>query len=114
MPNFQSVGSINLQSGDKLSWEFEMPAATSATEKGAIPYGTTIASVVVTAYNSAGDVVTTDLIVGTPSVLNNIVTTVLKYPTTNGDGRYKLTFACMLSTGQTRQFDFKRVIAENT
>ena len=113
MPNFQTVGQINLQSGDKMQWEFQIPPADSATEKGGIPYDSNVSSVDVIAYNSDGDDVTDDLISGTPTVTNNIIYATFKYPVLNGDGRYKVTFLCTLDTGFTRQFDFGRVIAKN-
>lgn len=111
--NFSTVGQINLQSGDELPWEFEIPAASSATEKGAIPYNTTVSSVVVTAYDEDGNDVTTEMITGTPTVSDNLITAIIKYPATTGDGRYKLTFACTLNTGRTKQFDFTRVVCKN-
>jgi len=113
MPNFETVGSINLQTGDRLAWTFYIPPAESVTTKGAIPNGTTVASVVVTAYDVLENDVTSDLISGTPVVADNVITVILTYPAINGEGRYKLTFACTLSTGYTRQFDFERVIAKN-
>lgn len=113
MSNFETVGEIVLQTADKLGWEFQIPIAASATEKGAIPYGRTISGVVAIAYDESGTVVTTDIIDGTPSVAGEIIYATLKYPTTNGDGRYKITFFLTLDNGWTKQFDFERVIAKN-
>jgi len=113
MPNFETVGSINLQSGDRMPWNFYIPPAESVTVKGAIPYNTTVASVSVTAYDEDENDVTSQLISGSPAVEDNVISVVLTYPVTAGDGRYKLTFECTLSTGYVRQFDFERVIARN-
>jgi len=112
MSNFETVGQINLQPGDSMPWDFYFPPAASVTQKGAIPTGTNIASVIVTAFNSEGDSATAELIDGVPTVVDNVVTVVLKYPATTGDGRYKVTFACTLDTGSTRQFDFQRVFGK--
>jgi hypothetical protein len=113
MPNFETVGSIKLQGGDELAWEFYFPPANSSTEKGAIPYNTSIIGVDVVAYNSNDEDVTNELISNSPFLVDNVVSLILKYPATSGDGRYKLTFFCTLNTGQKRQFDFHRVICKN-
>ena len=113
MSNFETVGTVTLQTGDKIGWEFQVPIAASATEKGAIPYGRTISSVSVVAYDEDGEVVTSDLIDGIPTVSGEIIYTTLKYHTTNGEGRYKLTFSLTLDNAWTRQFDFQRVIVKN-
>ena len=113
MPNFETPGEINLQENDELGWDFYIPPAASSTVKGGIPYGRTVASVVVTAFDADGLDVTTDLISGTPTVALNIIYIIFKYPVVNGDGRYKVTMACTLDNGRTRQFDFGRIIAEN-
>jgi len=113
MPNFSTVGQVNLQSGDELQWEFQIPPAVSVTEKGAIPYNSNVASVVAVAYDADGVVVTSDLISGVPSVTSNIIYATFKYPIVNGEGRYKVTFLCTLDTGYTRQFDFGRIVAKN-
>ena len=111
--NFDTVGQIDLQTGDELGWTFKFPIATSATEKGSIPHGRTISNVEVVAYDADDVVVTSDLISGTPSLSTDTVTVVLKYPVTNGEGRYKLTFELTLDNGWTRQFDFQRVVCKN-
>jgi hypothetical protein len=113
MSNFETVGEINLQTGDEIGYGFKFPIASSTTEKGAIPYGRSISSVVVTAYDSDGNDVTTEMISGTPAISGEIVSIVLTYPSVTGDGRYKLTFALTLDNGWTRQKDFQRVIAKN-
>ena len=112
MSNFETVGQINLQPTDELPWDFYFPPAASATEKGAIPYNTTVSTVGVVVYDSEGTDVTTDLIEGTPSVTDNVVSVTFKYPVTNGDGRYKVTFTCTLNTGSVRTFDFQRLFAK--
>lgn len=113
MSNFETVGQIDLQTGDRMGWGFKFPICSSTTEKGAIPYGRTISGVDVTAFDALDNDVTSDLIDGTPSLVDDTVSVTLKYPVTNGEGRYKLTFALTLDNGWTRQKDFQRVIAKN-
>jgi hypothetical protein len=110
--NFESVGQINLQTGDLLGWNFKFPIAESPLKKGAIPYGRTISSVTVTAYNCDSTAIT-DLIVNTPVIDNDTVSIKMKYPEVSGEGRYKLTFYLTLDNGWTRQFDFNRVVVRN-
>jgi hypothetical protein len=106
-------GKITLQPTSKVTRKFYFPAASSESTRGAIPYNTTVSSVVVTAYDADGVNVSTQLISGTPSVDSNIVTVVLTYPATKGDGKYKLSFALSLSNGDIENFDFPGIIARD-
>lgn len=106
-------GKIILQPTSKVTRKFYFPAASSESTRGAIPYNTTVSSVVVTAYASDGTNVTDQLISGTPSVDSNIVTVVLTYPATKGEGKYKISFACVLSNGDKENFDFPGIIARD-
>jgi len=107
------TGKITLQSGDSIGYSFKFPIASSATANdGAIPFGRTISSVTVTAYDEDGNDVTTQLIEGTPSLSTVTVTAELKYPVTAGVGRYKLTFDLTLDNGWTREVDFTTVYAK--
>ena len=100
------IGKITIQSGDEIGYTFKFPIASSATANdGAIPYGRTISSVIVTAYDEDDADVTSELIEGTPSLSTVTVTVVLKYPA-SGVGRYKLTFDLTLDNGWTREVDF--------
>lgn len=105
-------GKITIQTNDVMGYTFKFPICTSATANdGAIPYGRTIASAVVVAYDKSGNTVSSELISGTPSLDAVTVTVVLKYPA-SGDGRYKLTFKLTLDNGWTREVDFTTVYCE--
>jgi len=112
MSQFES-GQIIIQANTNLGWNFKFPTATSATAKGGIPYGRTISTVSVIAYDEDDSDVTSEMIVGTPSLDTETVTVRLKYPVTSGVGRYKLTFILTLDNGMTVEFDFKNVYAKN-
>ena len=109
MPDFKELGDITVQPADvKVPYTFGLPACSSATANdGAIPYGTTIASVVVTAHKSDGTAATG--LVFSSSVASNVVTVTLTYPST-ATGTYHLKFVCTLDTGSAViEFDFNRV-----
>lgn len=111
MSQFET-GKIILQPGDVIGYAFKFPIAESATSNtGALPYGRTISSVAVTAYDADGEVATDDLIEGTPSLDTVTVTVVLKYPGT--DGRYSLRFIITLDNGWTKECDFTTIYAKN-
>lgn len=114
MPNFKTSGEISLQPNDNMGYSFTVTVGSSATANdGFIPYGTTVSSVVVIAYDKDDVNVTSELIFGTPSVSQNVVSMQLKYPTTSGDGRYKLTMILTLDNGDVKEADFDRVYARN-
>ena len=108
MPDFQDYGDITVQPGDlTVPYQFSMPPCSSASANdGAIPYGTTIASVVVTGEKADGTAATG--LVASSSVASNIVTVNLTYPST-GEGLYHLEFVCTLNTGAKIELDFNRV-----
>ncbi len=113
MPDFIEQGDIVIQPGDvKVPYAFNLPACSSATANdGAIPYGTNINSVVVTAHKSDGTAAT-DL-VDSSSDAANVVTVKLTYPST-AVGTYHLTFVCTLDTASiVVEFDFNRVKVRN-
>ena len=108
--SFQGNSVITVQPGDHSdSYTFTFAACSSATANdGSLPYGTTIASCVTTAYNEAGTDSTT-LLVYTESLTTPVVTVGLKWPTTAG--RYSLEFVITLSSGSVMEFDFTRIYA---
>ena len=90
---------IILRPGDKITYEYAAPPATSATANdGAIPYGTNVNSIEVKGFKGKTDV-TTDLIQQS-SHSNNIVQVQLKYPTSSGGGKYQLRFALTLDNAE--------------
>lgn len=107
-----SPGEINLKEGSKVTRIFKYIPAASSTEKGSIPYNTTVDSVVVTAYNSDGTDVTTLLIYGTPSVANNLVTITFQDPGINGN--YTILIIATLSNSDTDVRTFDRIVVERS
>ena len=102
------IGSIEINPGEKLGYQFKFPIATSATaNNGCIPYGRTISSADVTIYSEDGTDVSTFMIDGTPQLSGEIVEVIFTYPDDFGDGRYKIIFELTLDNGwvATSKFD---------
>jgi len=112
MPGFKGRSQIRLQPNDlDVPYTFEFPPCSAAdANDGAIPYGDSVASCVVTAHDPDGNNVTTELITET-SVANNIVTVVMKYPATSKDGEYHLLFVVTTTLGAKIEADFNRIEA---
>ena len=115
MPSFKGTGEIVIQPSDVgVIYSFGFSASTSATANdGSIPYGTSISSVVVAAFKETATRTTDTDLVTSSSVTSNVVSVVLKWPTTNGAGLYTLRFFCTLSDGEKIEYDFGRVIARD-
>ncbi len=108
--DFNTFDKIELKPNDyKVEYTFDFPACTGASENdGALPVGTVIDAVSASAFTE-GDVPEAGLIVGSPSVLNNIVSVSLKYPD-GGVGRYYIDF--ILADGAiTFDLDFQSIFA---
>jgi hypothetical protein len=113
MPDFKTKGPITIRPFDEISHSFKITVNTSTTSKdGFLPYGRTISDVSVIGYTEDGTTCTTAVIEGTPSLLSEIVTCVLKYPTSFGDGLYKLKFQLTLDNGETKEANFNRLYCE--
>lgn len=89
---------IILRPGDSaVPYDFyAQPCTGQTTNDGAIPNGTTVASVDVKGYDHNGDE-SSNLVQGS-SESNNIIQVQLNYPT-EGGGRYHLRFALTLDSG---------------
>jgi len=110
--SFKGAIRIILQPGDtSVPYSFAFSACSSQTANdGSIPFTTTIASMVVKAYDMAGADVTADIIVSeSNSDLKEII--LMKYPVTPGAGRYSLEMLATLSSGAVMEFDFTRLYA---
>lgn len=107
--SFTTAGLIILQPGSlTVPYSFTFSIASSATANdGAIPFGSTISSVAVKAFDVGGTDRTTEMVVSS-SVSSPVVSVALKYPTT-GPGVYSLEFVLTLSTGAKMEFDFTRI-----
>lgn len=114
MANFKGNNEIIVQPNDVgVSYSFQFDVCTSVTANdGYLPYGTSIDSVIVTAKTEEGIDATSALIVSS-SELANVVTVALQYPTSLGEGRYKLTFVLTLSDATILEADFSRVEAKD-
>ena len=113
--NFQGTKDIILQPGDtSIPYTFEVTVCSSATANdGTLPYGTSISSVVVTGHVSETGTVVTSEIINSSSETNNVISVLLKYPATSGEGWYHLKFVCTLSSGAVKELDFARIYAED-
>jgi len=111
---FQGFDSITLQPDTNSAvYTFTFPICSSATANdGAIPFGDTIASAVVKAFDENGGDATTQ-IVGSTSNTTTVVTVPLSYPSTTGEGRYSLEFVLTLTSGAKLEFDFSRLYAKD-
>jgi len=111
--SFQGVDKIVLQPGSAtVPYTFTFAACSSATANdGSIPFGTTISTAVVKAFDEAGTDSTAAMI-SAQSLVSPVVTVSLKWPT--AAGRYSLEFVLTLSTSAVLEFDFTRVYAEDT
>ena len=114
IPNFKNTDEIVLQPNDDgVIYEFEVTTASSSgSNDGYLAFGRSVSSVAVSAYNEALTTVT-DLLDGVATVTNNLIRQPLQYPSTSGEGRYKLTFIMTIDDGSTKEADFFRVYAEN-
>jgi len=110
--SFVTNGTIVLQPGSHtVPYSFTFAAATSATvNDGSLPYGTTISGADVTAFDTGGNDVTTEMVVSETNT-TLVVTVNLKYPVTPGAGRYSLEFVLTLSSGGVIEDDFTRILA---
>ena len=112
--SFDTSGIIILQPGSAtVPYLFTFTAASSATANdGSIPFGSTIASADIKAFDSLGNDVTSEMI-DSETNTNTTVSPVLKYPATTGAGNYSIEFLLTLSTGAVLEFDFTRIYAKD-
>ncbi len=113
MPSFQGTKSIILQpTTNHAPYTFTFEVCSSATANdGEIPYGDSVASCTVKAYDADGTDVTSE-IVHSSSLAANVVTVELDYPASSGAGKYKLTFQYTTTNGYSDEVDFARVVAK--
>lgn len=112
MDDFQGIATIEIQPNDAgLPYSFAVTACSAVdANDGAIPYGTNVVSVAVTATNLAtGADVTDAMIEGTPTVAENVVSVNLNWP--GAAGKCKLTFLLTLTGDIVRELDFTRITA---
>ena len=111
--SFQGVKTITLQPGSNITRTFTFAACSSATANdGSIPYNTTISGIDVKAFDESGTDRTAEIVVS-ESNTTLALTVKTKYPATTGNGRYSLEFVLTFSNGDTEEYDFTRVYAED-
>ena len=115
MDDFQGTERVLLQpTSADVARSFTFSVCSSATANdGFLPYGATIASVAVVAYDKDGTVCTSELIEGTPSLSDFTVTVLFDYPSTTGPGRYKITISATLGDASVEEADFDRIVAKD-
>jgi len=111
MPDFQGNDDIIVQPGTyNYPYEFEITVCSAAgANDGFLPFGRTIASVVVTAHKHGPAILVDTELIENDSELDQIITVSFTYPGTNGAGRYKLEFVMTLDDGSKEEADFGRV-----
>ena len=117
MPSFdERTSNIILQPGDsKVPYSFTFTINSSATANdGAIPFGQTVTSIVVTVHlDDADNTDKTSEVVNSSSLADNIATVLLDYPSTTGAGCYHLNILATLSGSAVMEFDFNRISARD-
>jgi hypothetical protein len=120
MPDhFQGSAHVELQPGDEnLPVRFRFNAATASTSNdGAMPFGSTVNSVISSVKDERGIDATTSII-ATSQITQNVVTIYLNHSSDVADGKYTLTSKVTFSLAGTtilftREFDFRRVYLRN-
>lgn len=109
MPAFKGTKKITIQPGTvSVSYRFHCTTASSITANdGALPFGTTISSVSVSAKTNEG--ITDTELIGLVTLTESDIDLTLSYPTTNGAGRYSLTFILTMDNGSKIELDYNRV-----
>jgi len=121
MPSFESNSQVVLQPLDEnvyINYRFST-CSTSASNDGYLPFGATISSSIITATKFADENNRTitpinDTEIATlSSIADNIITIKYNYPSTNGNGYYKIRMKNTLSNGTILEADFNRIIAKD-
>jgi hypothetical protein len=116
MPDISGSETITIQPNTvKYPVNFILKICTSATANdGNIPFGDTLASAVVKAYDRAGTDVTTSMVTTAASVSGVTVSCKISYFAAAVSGRCKLTVIYTCASGYIDEIDAARVFVENT
>ena len=112
MPNVLGNRNIIIQPLDtKIGLTIRVTVCSTATANdGYIPFSTTVSGVSATVYSETGVDVTSDIVYASATISGGQdVKIELKYPSTYGDGRYKLSYLLTLSDTSTKELDFNRI-----
>jgi len=121
MPSFESNKNVVLQPLDEnvyINYRFST-CSTSASNDGYLPFGATITSTTLTATKFADEnnrtisPITDIELASLSNLSNNIITIRFNYPSTNGNGYYKIRMKNTLSNGTILEADFNRIIAKD-
>jgi len=115
MPNVKTTKKVILQPADtKIGLTIRVTICSTATANdGYIPWGTTVSGVSTRAFKDGGTTnVASDLLYSAATVSGGQdIKVEFKYPATNGEGLYKLSYTLTLSDGSTKELDFNRIHA---
>lgn len=113
MPDFRGSNTFVVQPLDvavPLGFKFA-PASTEDTNDGSLPFQTSVVSAVVTAEKDDGTDVTSTMINGTPTVLNDVVNVRIDWP--GAVGRYHMKMVLTLDDASEKEFDFNRFVGRD-
>lgn len=114
--SFEEVenGTLYLQPNSynvKRTYTFTVNSSALAND-GFVPFGETVASIAVVGYKiSDNTVVTSALIIGIPTVADNVASVYYKYP--GEAGNFKITIIATFSGGGVDEADFTRIVSMN-
>lgn len=116
MPDFIGVARIKVQPETVgLPVGFTFAACTSATANdGSLPYGDTISSAVVKAYDPSGNDVTASMVTTAAAVDGFTVSCRISYYSGIASGLHKLTAVLTLASGYVDEFDCRRIMVQDT
>lgn len=107
------TGKVEIKPNTLKTYPFLIPADSGATvNDGFIEYGRTITDIDVTAYTPDGTNVTTALISGDPTVVNNIVYIKFQYPDGWPTGIYNINIDYIDNEGETDQIPFENIFVK--
>ncbi len=113
MPDFRGNNTFIVQPLDvavPLGFKFE-PASTAIANDGSIPFQTGVVSAVVTAEKDDGTDVTSTMINGTPTVLDDVVNVRIDWP--GSVGRFHVKLVLTLDDASEKEFDFNRFVGRD-
>lgn len=111
MPEFRGENIFILRPNDTylpFGFKFE-PCSAEDVNDGSIPFNTDIVDAVIAAYKDDGTDVTATMITGSPTIVENRVSTRVNWP--GAVGRYYLSILVTLDDGADKEFYFTRFVA---
>lgn len=112
MPDFVGRDKVKLQPETRnypISFSFSACTAFDSND-GSIPYGDSVESAAVKAYDPDGVDVSSSMVTGDAEVEADVVYVPISYYTGCIEGNYKLTIIVTCSSGFIHPYDFERVV----